>query len=255
MSEPSPQTAGLGDVITVTSPDGPRELSIYSEEGYRALAELFTRSGWQNRLAYEVTWLGVPIIQVPEDMVIMQELLWRVRPDVVIECGVAHGGALLLYASILELLGKGRAIGIDNEIRKYNRLAIQSHPLSRRLELVEGSSIDRELVDRVRASIGPSATVLVALDSNHSRGHVRRELECYAPFVTSGSYVVVFDTVMPVVADAPRAGAGWSDDNPLEAVRDFLRSNADFEVDESLHRLGVTHCHSGFLKRSRPTST
>jgi len=252
VSEPTPQSAGLGRAITVSTPEGPLELDIYTEEGYRALAELFTRAGWQHRAPYGVTWLGVwgvPIIQLPEDVVAMQELLWRVRPDVVVECGVAHGGALMLYASILELLGKGRVIGVDVEIRKYNRLAIESHPLSRRISLIEGSSIDDEVTARVHGMVRSGETVMVALDSNHTRDHVREELERYAPLVTPGSYVVVFDTVMPLVADAPRAGADWSDDNPLEAVRDFLSSHPEFEIDESPHRLGVTYCHSGFLRR------
>jgi cephalosporin hydroxylase len=249
VSEPSRQSAGLGRVITVSTPEGPRELDIYTEEGYWALAELFTRAGWQNRAPYEVTWLGVPVIQVPEDVVATQELLWRVRPDVVVECGVAHGGALMLYASILELLGKGRVVGVDVEIRKYNRLAIESHPLSHRIALIEGSSVDDAITDQVRASIRSGETVLVGLDSNHTRDHVREELERYAPLVTPGSYVVVFDTVMPLVADSPRAGPDWLDDNPLEAVRDFLGSHPEFVVDESPHRFGVTYCHSGFLRR------
>ncbi|HWO45205.1 MAG TPA: CmcI family methyltransferase, partial [Methylomirabilota bacterium] len=118
--------------IKVNSANGSRELDIYTPEGFTALSNLFTRSGWQQKISYEPTWLGIPIIQTPEDIVMMQELIWKVRPDVVIECGVAHGGALVLYASILDLIGRGRVIGVDVEIRKYNRLALQSHPLSRR---------------------------------------------------------------------------------------------------------------------------
>ncbi|MDQ4026153.1 MAG: cephalosporin hydroxylase family protein [Actinomycetota bacterium] len=249
MSEPASQSADLGRTITVSASGRAREVDIYSEEGFRVLSELWTRSGWQNRLSYEVTWLGVPIIQLPEDMVIVQELLWRIRPDVVVECGVAHGGALLLYASILELIGRGRVVGVDVEIRKYNRLAIESHPLSRRIELVEGSSLDPAVVDYVHAQVPGGHSVLLALDSNHTREHVRQELECYAPLVTPGSYAIVFDTVMPLVADAPGAGPGWDEDNPLEAVRDFLGGHPEFEIDTRLHRLGATYCHSGFLRR------
>ena len=250
MTDRTPQSAGLGHVITVATDEGPRELDIYTKEGFWALADLFTRAGWHHRLPYEVTWLGVPIIQIPEDVLAMQELLWRVRPDVVVECGVAHGGALVLYASILDLVGKGRVIGIDVEIRKYNRLAIESHPMSKRITLVEGSSVDEEVSRGVHGSIRPGEAVMVALDSNHGREHVREELERYAPLVTPGSYVVVFDTVMPLVADSPRAGEDWSEDNPLEAVRDFLGSHPEFTLDESPHRLGATYCHSGFLRRS-----
>jgi len=249
MSDLPFQSAGLGRALTVSTPDGPREVDIYTEEGFKAVAELFTRAGWNNRISYEATWLGVPIIQTPEDVVTMQELLWRVRPDVVVECGLAHGGGLLLYASILEMTGKGRVVGVDVEIRKYNRLAIESHPMSRRIALVEGSSVADDTIARVRELIRAGDTVLVVLDSNHSRDHVRMELERYAPLVTPESYIVVFDTVMPLVADSPRAGPNWSEDNPLEAVRDFLASHNDFEVDTSHHRLGVTHAHGGVLRR------
>ncbi len=152
----------------------------------------------------------------------VQELIWKNRPDVIVESGVAHGGALVLYASLLELLGRGRVIGIDIEIRKYNRLAIESHPASRRIALIEGSSTDTSTVGAVRSRIQPGESVMVMLDSNHTRDHVRAELELYAPLVGPGGYVVVFDEVMPMVADAPNGKPSWDLDNPLEAVRDFL---------------------------------
>jgi cephalosporin hydroxylase len=246
---PHVSAADLGTVMRVTTPSGEREVDIYSEEGYQVLSQLWTRSNWQNKLSYEVTWLGIPIIQLPEDMVVMQELIWKVRPDVIVESGVAHGGALILYASILELLGRGRVIGMDIEIRKYNRLAIEAHPLSHRIELIEGDSLADDTVQAVRSRIGPGERVMVTLDSNHTRDHVRGELERYAPLVTPNSYLVVFDAVMALVADAPSAGAGWDQDNPLEAVREFLDGNQDFELDRSYERLAVTYCQGGFLRR------
>jgi cephalosporin hydroxylase len=250
MSElPRPSAADYGRHFRVSTPEGERELDIYSEEGFRALSQLWTRSNWQNRLSYEVTWLGIPIIQLPEDMVAMQELIWKVRPDVIVESGVAHGGALMLYASILELLGRGKVIGLDVEIRKYNRLAIEAHPLSSRIQLIESDSLSDEALKAVRSAITPGDRVLVALDSNHTREHVRGELERYAPLVTPNSYLVVFDAVMALVADAPAAGEGWDRDNPLEAVREFLADNGDFEVDRSFERLAVTYCPGGFLRR------
>jgi cephalosporin hydroxylase len=235
--------------ITIQTAGGPRQVDIYSPEGYEIVADLFTRSGWQRKLSYEVTWLGIPIIQLPEDILVVQELIWKIRPEVIIESGVAHGGALILYASLLELLGRGRTIGIDVEIRKYNRLAIESHPMSRRIQLVEGSSVDPETVRKVRELVGPNERTMVMLDSNHSRDHVRAELELYGPLVTPGSYVVVFDEVMPSVADAPNGKPEWATDNPLEAVTDFLASHPEFEVDRSYERLAVTYCRSGFLRR------
>jgi cephalosporin hydroxylase len=235
--------------ITVETSKGSRELDIYTPEGFKVLSNLYTRSGWQQKISYEPTWLGIPIIQTPEDIVMMQELLWKVRPDVVVECGVAHGGAVVLYASILDMLGKGHVIGVDVEIRKYNRLALQSHPLSRRFTLIEGSSVETDTVDQVRRLIQPNDTVLVALDSNHTAAHVAKELGLYAPMVSLDSYLVVFDGVMQVLTDAPGGSATWDEDNPWRAIQDFLSNNKDFEVDPYYNRLKVTHCPGGFLKR------
>jgi cephalosporin hydroxylase len=239
----------LESKIEVRSPDGPRELDIYTPEGFKALSNLFTRSGWQHKISYEPTWLGIPIIQTPEDIVMMQELLWKVRPDVVIECGVAHGGAVVLYASILDLIGKGRVIGVDVEIRKYNRLALQSHPLSRRFTLIEGSSVDDATARSVQDLIRPDEKVLVALDSNHTAAHVAKELNLYSRLVSPDSYLVVFDGVMQVLTDAPGGSPAWNDDNPWRAIQGFLEKNDDFEVDPYYNRLKVTHCPGGFLKR------
>ena len=237
-------------VITIGTAEGPREIDIYTPEGFAVVADLFTRSGWQHKLSYEVTWLGIPIIQLPEDILMVQELIWKVRPDVIIESGVAHGGALVLYASIMELLGRGgRVIGVDVEIRKYNRLAIESHPMSRRISLIEGSSTDRKTVDTVWASLSPGQRTMVMLDSNHSLAHVRKELELYGPMVTPGSYLVVFDEVMPMVADAPNAQISWVHDNPRDAVIDFLTSHPEFEIDHAYERLATTYCRGGFLRR------
>lgn len=235
--------------INVSTSQGSRELDIYSPDGFKVLSNLFTRSGWQQKISYEPTWLGIPIIQTPEDIVMLQELVWKVRPDVIIECGVAHGGALVLYASILDLIGKGQVIGIDVEIRKYNRLALQSHPMSRRFTLIEASSVDAQTVEQVRALIQPDDTVLVTLDSNHTKAHVAKELDLYAPLVTPDSYMVVFDGVMQVLTDAPGGSPTWDKDNPWQAVQDFLSKNEEFEVDHYYNRLKVTHCPGGFLKR------
>lgn len=236
-------------IITVRTVAGPREVDIYSPEGFQTLTNLWVRSGWEQKLSYEVTWLGVPIIQLPEDILIVQELVWRIRPDVIVECGVAHGGSLILYASLLELLGRGRAIGVDVEIRKYNRLAIESHPMSKRVSLIEGSSIDESTVAQVSGRVAGTDSVMVMLDSNHSKAHVRRELELYGPMVTPGSYLVVFDGVMRAVADAPNGHPGWVDDNPLAAVQDYLTDHPEFTQDRSYERLAVTYCQGGFLRR------
>ena len=248
MTDPEP--TALDPVFTVRTSDGERELNAYTTEGFHALAELWTRSGWQHKLSYEVTWLGIPIIQLPEDILMMQELVWKLRPDVIVESGVAHGGALVLYASLLELIGRGKVIGVDVEIRKYNRLAIESHPMSSRITLIEGSSTEQSTVEKVRAAIRPDDRVLVLLDSNHTAAHVRSELELYGPLVTPGSYMVVFDSVMTMVHDAPNGNPSWVTDNPLTAVDDFLGAHPEFSRDRAYERLRVTYCRGGYLRRS-----
>ncbi|MHB8246191.1 MAG: cephalosporin hydroxylase family protein [Acidimicrobiales bacterium] len=242
----------LGPRFLVRTPDGDQEFDAYSEKGFHALVDLYARSGWQRKISYEVTWLGIPIIQTPEDILMIQELVWKVRPDVIVETGVAHGGGLVLYASLLELLGRGRVIGVDVEIRKYNRLAIESHPMSKRISLIDGSSTDEATLDCLRTQLIGSDNVMVMLDSNHSRDHVRRELELYGQLVTPGSYLVVFDSIMAAVADAPAGRPEWATDNPLAAVEDYLSDHPEFRQDPAYERLGVTYCHGGFLHRRSP---
>lgn len=236
-------------ILTIETPEGSRKVDIYSEEGFELLSHLWVRAGWQQRLSYRLTWMGIPIIQLPEDILMMQEIICKVRPDVVIETGTAHGGTAIFYATILELLGRGRVISIDVEIRQYNLAAIQAHPMSKRVTLIEGNSIAEAVVVKVRELIRSGETVLVALDSNHSYAHVRAELGAYAPLVSPGSYMVVFDGVMEMLADAPSGKPEWASDNPARAVRDFLQTHPEFEVDPYPNRLVVTYCRGGFLRR------
>ena len=229
--------------------DGDQEIDIYSEKGFQILAQLWTRSNWQHKQSYELTWLGVPIIQLPEDILMMQELIYKVRPDVIVETGTAHGGTAIFYASMLELLGKGRVITVDVEIRKYNRLAIQAHPMARRITLIEDDSVNVDLIKTLDHMIEPSDKVLVALDSNHTYDHVRRELDLYASLVSRGSYIVVFDGVMEVLIDAPSGKSEWKVDNPAAAIRDFIDANPEWESDLYYNRLNVTYCENGFIRR------
>ena len=212
----------------------------------------------QLEYSYHFRWMGRPVIQYPQDLVATQEILWNVKPDLVIETGVAHGGSLIFYASILELIGSGSVVGVDIEIRPHNRAAIEAHPLARLVTLIEGGSTDPAIVARVRADVGTAERVLVLLDSNHSRDHVRDELEVYAPFVTPGSYIVATDGVMLQVADAPRGRPEWTDDNPVSAVRGFLANHPEFVVEqpawpfnESELDQNVTHWPQAYLRRVR----
>ena len=207
------------------------------------------RTAWANKISYEITWLGIPIIQIPEDIVIMQELIFNVKPDIVIESGIAHGGSLIFYSSLLELLGKGKVIGVDIEIRKHNREVIESHPMSKRIKLIEGNSTDPAVIKKVEEQIDPGSTVLVCLDSNHTKAHVLEELKAYSKFVTPASYIVVFDTIMPDLVGLPGSQKNWYRDNPLEAVKEFLKINNDFEIDKSCNKLFVSYCPNGFLRK------
>lgn len=236
--------------ITVTDTNGSvREADVFSDAGCELMAELWTKVGVHMRLMYEPTWMGIPIIQFPSDIVMLQELVWRLRPDVIIETGVAHGGTAILYASIMEVLGKGKVVGVDLEIRQYNRIALQSHALARRIELIQGSSIDPATVDEVRRRITGAHRVMVALDSNHSYEHVMREMELYAPLVSEDAYLVVMDGLQDLIGDLPHAKPEWQADGPLRAIREWLTRYPQWEADPHYNRMRITCNPSGYLRR------
>jgi cephalosporin hydroxylase len=202
------------------------------------------------KYSYRFEWMGRPIIQYPQDIVAMQELIWRVKPDCIVECGVAHGGSLVLYASLLELVGAGKVIGVDIEIRPHNRQAIEAHPMARRIELIEGSSIDPAIVARVHQAAAGAERVMVVLDSNHTRDHVLGELRAYAPLVKPGSYVVVFDTVVEHIPPELIGPRPWGPGNsPMNAVHAFLQETQRFEIDRDFDdRYLISVSPSGFLR-------
>lgn len=241
--------AGVGSTLTLEYNGEKTAVDVYSREGLDLLSNLWIKSAAQHRLN-ESTWLGRPVIQFPTDIVAIQELLWKLQPDVIVETGVAHGGSLVLSASILELIGKGKVIGVDIEIRPHNRAAIEAHPLKHRIELIEGSSVAAETLDAVKKAIGGAKSVLVFLDSNHTEAHVLRELELYAPLVTPGSYIVAHDGAQAWVWDIPNGKTEWKDDHPLNAIHKFVASHPEFTIDPHWTRLGITSSPDGFLKRS-----
>lgn len=209
--------------------------------------------------SYNFSWLGRPIIQYPQDIVAMQELIWTLQPDLIVETGIAHGGSLIFSASMLELNAAcggpkdARVVGVDIDIRAHNRAAIEAHPMMRRITMIQGSSVAPEIVAAVEANVAGRKTVLVCLDSNHTHEHVLAELEAYAPMTTVGSYCVVFDTV---VEDLP-AGLGparpWAPgNNPKTAVHAYLGRHPEFAIDSAMdHKLLISVAPSGFLKRIR----
>jgi cephalosporin hydroxylase len=217
-----------------------------------ALGQQFYNESAKHKYTYHFSWMGRPIIQCPQDMIAMQEIIWSVRPDVIIETGIAHGGSILYYASLFELVGHGEVIGIDIDIRQHNREAIEAHPMSHRVSMIQGSSIDPALVEQVRQRVA-GKKVLVVLDSNHTHEHVLEELRLYAPMVSVGSYCVVMDTVVEDMPEDAFPDRPWGKgDNPKTAVWAYLKENNDFEVDASVqNKLLITVASDGYLRRVR----
>lgn len=241
--------AGADARLTLTTGNASTTVDLYSPEGLDLVSNLWVKLAAQHRLMYEVSWLGRPIIQLPTDIVLIQELIWTLRPDVIVETGVAHGGSLVLSASILELIGKGKVIGVDIEIRSHNRAAIEAHPLAKRIHLVEGSSTADATLEQVRQHCAGAGTVLVFLDSNHTHAHVAEEMRLYHPLVTPGSYLVVHDGAQAWVSDIPRGKPEWRHDHPLTAIHEFVAAHPDFRIDPRLNRLLITSSPDGFLRR------
>ena len=203
------------------------------------------------RYSYNFSWLGRPVIQFPEDIVAMQEVIWRITPDLIIETGIAHGGSLVLWASLLQMLGgDGRVVGVDVDIRQHNRAEIERHPLFSRITMIEGSSIDPDVVGRVRALAAGRRTVMVVLDSNHTHDHVLEELQRYSPLVMRGSYLVVMDTVVEAMPADFYPDRPWGKgNNPATAVAQFLKTSDRFEVDEEIDaRLLMSVAPGGYLR-------
>lgn len=223
---------------------------------FEILSKIWLRSGWDTKYVYTFSWLGRPIIQLPEDMLRIQEVIYSIQPDVIVETGVAHGGSLIYYSSLCKAIGKGRVIGVDIEIRPHNRQAIESHPLSSYITLFEGSSTDVEIVKKVGNEIKPTDTVLILLDSNHSKEHVLAELRAYSHLVTVGSYIVAMDGIMEEVVGAPRTQPNWVWDNPRHAALEFVNENLNFKIEdpsfifnESPLSKKITYWPSGYIKR------
>jgi cephalosporin hydroxylase len=235
---------------------GAQTVPLHSPEAFHLLSRCWLDVGWTQKYSYSFTWLGRPIVQLPEDILRIQEVIYQVKPDVIVETGVAHGGSLIFYASLCKAMGKGRVIGIDIDIRPHNRTAIEGHPLGSFITLVEGSSTAPHVVSQVKTSIQPNESVLVLLDSCHSKDHVLEELLAYSPLVSKGSYIVATDGIMGVLAGAPRSDADWSWNNPTQAVAEFLPKTSDFVLEEPpllFNESGIseriTYWPSAYVKR------
>ena len=226
---------------------------LKQDRDVQALSRIWLREITPHKYAYNFSWMGRPIIQFPQDMMAMQEIVWAVKPDLIIETGIAHGGSILFYASLLELMGHGEVLGIDIDIREHNRQAILQHPMSKRVRMIEGSSVDAAVVAQVQA-IAQGKRAIVVLDSNHTHEHVLAEMHAYAPLVCEGGYCIVMDTL---VEDMPQRfftdDRPWRvGDNPKTAVAEYLQSDDRFEVDVDLEaKLLITVAPGGYLRRMR----
>ena len=222
------------------------------DKDVQALARIWLREITRHKYAYNFSWMGRPLIQMPQDMIAMQEIIWQVKPDLIVETGIAHGGSLIYYASLLELIGgNGYVLGIDVDIREHNRVEIEKHPMFKRIKMIQGSSVDGITADVVRKHARNKHSVMVILDSNHTHEHVLKELELYSPLVTKGSYMVVFDTLLEDMPDDLLKDRPWGKgNNPKTAVWEYLKLHPEFEIDKDIQsKLLITVAPDGYLKR------
>jgi cephalosporin hydroxylase len=227
-----------------------------SPEAFSAISKAYLRCGWDNKYVYSFTWLGRPIIQLPDDMIRIQEVIYALKPDVIIEIGIAHGGSLVFSASLCKAMGKGKVVGVDIEIRPHNRKAIEAHELSSLITMIEGDSISPDTVQQVRQNLKADDRVLILLDGCHTRAHVRAELEAYSPFVSVGSYIVAMDGIQKDLVGAPRSSPDWATNNPSTAAFEFVADNQNFVIEdpaipfnEGTIQEKVTYCPNAFVKR------
>lgn len=232
--------------------------AIGQNETLKSSAHAFMKASVDLKYSYNFSWLGRPIIQYPQDMVAMQELLWEVKPDLIIETGIAHGGSLIFYASILELIAtctghEGEVLGIDIDIRPHNRKAIEEHPMYKRISMIQGSSVAPEIVAQVVEMTKGKMQILVCLDSNHTHAHALAELEAYAQLTSVGSYCVVFDTLIEDMGQGAYPDRSWGPgNNPKTAVREYLKTHSEFEINKTIdHKLLISVAPDGYLKRIR----
>lgn len=243
-------------ILIVKDKKGSKKYMIGSPEAFSIISKLWLRSGWDSKYVYSFTWMGRPIIQLPEDLIRIQEVIYRIKPDVIIETGIAHGGTLVFYASLCKAMGHGRVIGIDIEIRPHNRKAIEEHELFNYITLVEGGSVEEGVVNSVKRMVKPDEKGLVILDSNHSKQHVLAELNAYSGLVAIDSYIVAEDGIMETLVEAPRSNDDWSWNNPKAAAEEFVKNHDNFIIEEPKFQFNegsiterVTYWPGAFLRR------
>ena len=243
-------------LVSLEDDGGHATYPMDSPEAFSIISRAWLRCGWDTKYVYTFSWLGRPIIQLPEDLIRIQEVIYGIKPDVIIETGIAHGGSLIFYASLCKAMNHGKVVGVDIEIRPHNRRAIEMHELFEYITLIEGSSIDAGIVGQVKAQVKSDDRVIVLLDSCHTKEHVVAELEAYSPLVSPSSYIVAMDGIMEQVAGAPRTQPDWSWNNPRRAALEFVEKNPDFTIEEPAFVFNegkiserVTYWPNAFIKR------
>lgn len=233
-----------------------RKYNFNNPKAFSLISKAWIRAGWDTKYVYSFTWLGRPIIQLPEDMLRIQELIYTYQPDIIIETGVAHGGSLIFYASLLKMIGKGRVIGVDINIRPANKKAILKHKMKNLISLVQGDSVNKRIIQKIKRMIGTKKKCLVILDSCHTKQHVLAELEAYSSIITPGGYIIACDGIMSELVGAPRSKKDWAWNNPLTSIHEFLRNNRQFKIvepqrpfNEGAIQERVTYWPSAFLQK------
>ncbi len=244
--------------VTVERKGERRVLPMQSEGAFDAVGRAWLRVGWDVKYVYSFTWLGRPMLQLPDDMIRLQEMIYAVKPDVIVETGVAHGGSLVFSAAICHAIGRGRVIGVEKGLWPENKAALVKHELAHLMSVVEGSSVDPDVVAKVKAAIKPGETVLVVLDSNHTYDHVLGELRAYGPLVTPGSWLIACDGIIGDLVGAPRSQPDWGTNNATEAAKTYAKENSAFSLidpplpfNESMICRSPTYWRGGFLQRAK----
>lgn len=242
--------------LTITTDGQQKSVPLASTEAFEAIGKLWLRVGWDNKYLYSMTWMGRPILQLPDDLIRLQEIVWAVEPDLIIETGVAHGGSLAFFASLLHVRGFGKVVGIEKGLMDSTKQAVIEHPLSSYMEVIEGGSTAAETVAAAKGFVKKSKKVMVFLDSNHSYQHVLDELNIYSQFVTPGSWLIACDGIIGDLKGAERINSDAATNNATEAVLTFLKSNPEFELldpplpfNQSSIRRSPTYWRGGFLRR------
>ncbi len=237
---------------------GKKKYHIGSKKAFELITKVWLRSGWDNKYVYSFSWLGRPIIQLPDDLIRIQEIIYKVKPSIIVETGIAHGGGLIFYASLLSnIVKKFKVIGVDVDIRKHNKKAIKSHSMFKNILMYEGSSTDEKIITKIKKKISKKDKVLVILDSNHSTAHVLKELNIYSKLVTKNSFLVACDGIQKQMQGAARSKPDWNTNNPLTAIKRFIKDNKNFKItknnlifnESNLNDNFVTYWPNAYIKK------